>query len=181
MIYLFLAEGFEEMEALAPVDILRRAGLDLRTVGVTGKTVTGSHNIPVTADIELDEVSFDDMDMVILPGGMPGTLNLEKCDRVKEAVSFCVNNDKYIAAICAAPGILGRMGVLNGKNATCFPGHDTALTEGGADYTADSVTVDGKFITGKGAGVATEFALEIVEILCSEHKAQELHSSMQCK
>lgn len=181
MIYLFLADGFEEMEALAPVDILRRAGLDVKTVGVTGKTVTGSHKISVTADMIADSVRYDDMDMVILPGGLPGTNHLEDSKLVKRAVTYCFNNDKYIAAICAAPRILGHMGVLDGKNATCYPGNENALTKGGANFTGESVVVDGKVITGKGAGVAVKFALKIVEVLTSKETADKLFVGMQCE
>lgn len=179
MIYIFLAEGFEEMEALAPVDILRRAGLDVTTVGVTGKVVSGSHKIPVTADITADEVSFSDMEAVVLPGGLPGTNNLEASEIVKKSVEYCIANDKYIAAICAAPSILGHMGILEGKKATCFPGFDKELM--GAEYTADSVTVDGKIITGKGAGVSINFALKLTEILKDKETADKLFASMQCK
>ncbi len=181
MIYLFLADGFEEMEALAPVDILRRAGLEVKTVGVTGKTLTGSHKISVTADIIADSVRYDDMDMVILPGGLPGTNHLEDSELVKRAVTYCYNNDKYIAAICAAPRILGHMGVLDGKNATCYPGNEDALTKGGANFTGESVVVDGKVITGKGAGVAVKFALKIVEVLSSKETSDKLFVGMQCE
>ncbi len=181
MIYLFLAEGFEEMEALAPTDILRRAGLEVKTVGVTGKTVTGSHKISVTADIIADSVRYDDMDMVILPGGLPGTNHLEDSELVKRAVAYCFNNDKYIAAICAAPRILGNLGILDGKKATCYPGNESALIKGGANHVEDSVVVDGKIITGKGAGVAVKFALKIVEELVSKETADKLFASLQCE
>ncbi len=181
MIYLFLADGFEEMEALAPVDILRRAGLEVKTVGVTGKTVTSSRKIPVVADITTDEICYDDMDMVILPGGLPGTVNLENSKTVSDAVLYCNDNDKYIAAICAAPRVLGKLGVLNGKNATCFPGNEEALINGGANHLTDSVVVDGKAITGKGAGVAVKFSLAIVEALCGKEASDKLFHGMQCE
>lgn len=179
MIYVFLAEGFEEMEALAPVDILRRAELPVTTVGVTGKEVTGSHGITVRTDMEIGSITTDDMDMVILPGGMPGTLNLEKDPVLKAAVSFCAGNDKYICAICAAPSILGHWGLLEGKKAVCFPGFEGELT--GAQVTEERVQVDGKYITAKGAGVSVEFALKIVECFDSPEKAQKLFAAMQCK
>ena len=179
MIYVFLAEGFEEMEALAPVDILRRAGLEVTTVGVTGKVVSGSHKIPVTSDITAEDVDFSNMDAMVLPGGLPGTNNLEACDIVKKSVEYCVANDKYVAAICAAPSILGHMGILKGKKATCFPGFDKELL--GAEYTAESVTVDGKIVTGKGAGVSIDFALKLTEILKDRETADKLFASMQCK
>ena len=115
MIYVFLANGFEEIEALAPVDILRRAELEVKTVGVGGKTITGSHGITVTADIEEKDVTTDDMELMILPGGMPGTLNLEKSPIVTTCAEYCAKNDIYLAAICAAPSVLGHLGLLNGK------------------------------------------------------------------
>ena len=179
MIYIFLAEGFEEMEALAPVDILRRAGLDVCTVGVTGKVVSGSHKIPVTADIIADEVDFANMEAVVLPGGLPGTYNLEASEVVKKSIEYCVANDKYIAAICAAPSVFGHMGILDGKKATCYPGFEKDLL--GAEYTAEPVTVDGKIITGKGAGVSVEFALKLAEIFKDKETADKLFASMQCK
>lgn len=179
MIYVFLAEGFEEMEALAPVDILRRAGLEVNTVGVTGKVVSGSHKIPVTADITADDVDFSCMEAVVLPGGLPGTHNLDASDVVRKSVEYCFNNDKYIAAICAAPSVLGHMGILEGKKATCFPGFEKELS--GAEYTSDSVTVDGKVITAKGAGVSIQFALKLTEILKDKETADKLFASMQCK
>ncbi len=179
MIYIFLAEGFEEMEALAPVDILRRAGLDVATVGVTGKVVSGSHKIPVTADITADEICFDNMEAVVLPGGLPGTHNLDANDVVRKSIDYCVKNDKYAAAICAAPSVFGHMGILEGKKATCFPGFEKELI--GAEYTGDSVTVDGKIITAKGAGVSIEFALKLTEIFKDKETADKLHASMQCK
>ena len=178
MIYIFLAEGFEEMEALAPVDILRRAGLEVTTVGVTGKIVSGSHKIPVTADITVDEVCYDNMDAVVLPGGLPGTHNLDASEIVRNAVDHCVKNDKFVAAICAAPSVLGHMGILEGKKATCFPGFEKELK--GAEYTAEAVTVDGKIVTGKGAGVSIRFALKLTELLKDKETADKLHASMQC-
>ena len=128
MIYVFLANGFEEIEALAPVDILRRAELEVKTVGVGGKTITGSHGITVTADIEEKDVTTDDMKLMILPGGMPGTLNLEKSPIVTTCAEYCAKNDIYLAAICAAPSVLGHLGLLNGKEAICFPGYEQELT-----------------------------------------------------
>ena len=148
MIYVFLADGFEEIEALTPVDVLRRAGFDVKTVGVTGKTVTGSHNIPVVADITIEEVTDKDLQGVILPGGMPGTLNLENNDTVQQFADLAVKKGLLLGAICAAPSILGHKGILNGKNATCFPGFEESLI--GA-YVQDAfVVTDGNIITGKG-------------------------------
>ena len=133
MFYVFLAEGFEETEALAPVDVMRRAKLDVKTVGVTGECVTSSHGVPVKADITIDNIDLDDVQGVVLPGGMPGTLNLEANEKVLEAVKYSCENGKIVAAICAAPSILGHLGILDGKKATCFPGFEKELK--GADYT----------------------------------------------
>ena len=153
MIYVFLANGFEEVEALAPVDMLRRAKQEVTTVGVTGKIVTGSHHIPVTADITAEELQIGgDMDMIVLPGGMPGTLNEEASPVVQAVIDYCVANDRWIGAICAAPSILGHKGVLNGKTATCYTGFEKELT--GAEIGSDGVIRDGKIITARGAGVA---------------------------
>jgi protein deglycase len=177
MIYLFLAAGFEEIEALATVDILRRAGCDLVTVGVGGRKVTGSHNIEVTADLNVNEAQINSIDMIVLPGG-PGTSNLEKSSFVREAILYCAENDKYIAAICAAPSILGHMGLLAEHTATCFPGYEEELQA--KELSKDSVCVSGKMITAKGAGVAVDFALKIVEVLYGAEKSNMLRKSIQC-
>lgn len=179
MIYVFLANGFEEIEALATVDILRRAELDVKTVGVGGKTVTGSHGIPVTADIEEKDVTTDDMELVVLPGGMPGTLNLEKSPIVMASVRYCLDNSIYVAAICAAPSILGYIGALKGCTATCFPGFEKELE--GASLSSQPVCVSGRIITGKGAGVAVDFALRIVAELCGSQKSAAIKKSIQCQ
>ena len=161
MIYLFLAEGFEEIEALGTLDVLRRAGVETKTVGVTGAVVTGSHGIPVTADLVIeDAVKGQDLDGVILPGGMPGTKNLEASDLVKDFLQYSRDNGLLIAAICAAPSVLGHLGYLEGKKATCHPGFEEKLT--GADCKLDPVVCDGNIITSRGMGTAIPFALEIV-------------------
>ncbi|MCD7797550.1 MAG: DJ-1/PfpI family protein [Clostridiales bacterium] len=179
MVYLFLADGFETIEALAVVDMLRRAKIDICTVGVTDKTVMSSHNIPVTADITADEFTAEDLEAVVLPGGMPGTLNLEKSGVVQQAVDYAVDNKKYVCAICAAPSILGHRGLLNGKNAICFPGFEDALT--GAKISDEYVVTDGKFITARGAGVAVNFGLEIVSRLSDKETAEKVRDSIQCR
>ena len=177
MIYVFLANGFEEVEALAPVDILRRAELEVKTVGVGGKTVTGSHGITVTADIEEKDVTTDDMEMMILPGGMPGTLNLERSPIVTVCAEYCVRNDVYLAAICAAPSILGHMGLLKDREAICFPGFEGELR--GAKISNKPVCVDGKIITAKGMGVATEFGLTLAALMAGQHEADHIRASIQ--
>lgn len=179
MIYLFLAEGFEEIEAIAVIDILRRAELNVTTVGVGSREITGSHGITVQADISTDEMKNDNLEMVILPGGLPGTYNLEENEVVQNAIKFANENDKYLCAICAAPSIFGHLGLLKNKKAVCYPAFKEHLT--GATYTDDRVCVDGKIITSIGAGSAMEFALKIVEILKSNDIADTLSSSMMCK
>ena len=179
MIYMFLAEGFEEVEALAPLDIIRRAGLEIKTVGVGSKTVIGSHGIPVTADITVDELSDSTPDMVILPGGMPGTKNLDANETVHKAIADAVKNGAYLCAICAAPMILGKLSLLVGKKATCFPGFEEYLA--GAIVTGQKVAVDGRIITAKGMGAAVEFGLAIVAALKDEATADELAKAIMFK
>ncbi len=181
MIYVFLADGFEEMEALAPIDILRRAKAEVKTVGVTDSSkVVGAHKVTVKPDISVDEIKLDDdLEMIVLPGGMPGTLNLEASDKVQKAIDFCADNGRYIAAICAAPSILGHKGLLKGKKATCFPGFEKDLE--GADAVNELVVIDGKIITGKGAGACIEFGLKIAEIIVSAKVSQNIRSGLQCK
>jgi len=178
MTYLFLANGFEEIEAITTADILRRAGCELITVGVGDKKVTGSHGIEVTADIEEKDAVTDALDMVVLPGGMPGALNLEKSPIVRAAIQYCAENEKYIAAICAAPSILGHMGLLKEHTAVCFPGFEQELNA--KALSLDSVCVSGRIITAKGAGVAVDFALKIVEVIYSPEKSMMLRKSIQC-
>lgn len=178
MIYVFLADGFEEIEALSVVDVLRRAELEVKTVGIGSKTVKGSHSITVEADILDKEAASDDLEMIVLPGGMPGTLGLDKSPVVRSFVEYAASHDLWIAAICAAPSVLGHAGVIDGKNVTCYPGFESELS--GANYTAAHVERDGKFITARGPGAALEFSLEIVKALCSEERAKILGASMQC-
>ena len=173
MIYVFLATGFEEVEALTPVDMLRRAGRELKTVGVTGKTVTGSHGITVECDITASQITLGgDQEMIVLPGGMPGTLNLEKSEAVQTAVDFCYDRGIYIGAICAAPSILGHKGLLAGREAIAYPGFETQLD--GAKISQHSVVQDGFIITAQGAGAAMPFGLKLAEVLCGEAKAKAL-------
>ena len=128
MIYLFLADGFEEIEALCVLDFLRRAGVETKTVGISGKTATGSHKIPVICDVEASNLTGnEDFDMIILPGGLPGATNLDESPLVNKFIEKAVSQDKFIAAICAAPFILGKRGILNGKRACCYPGFEDQL------------------------------------------------------
>ena len=179
MVYIFLAEGFEIVEAMAPIDMLRRAKIDVRSVGVGGREIKSSCGVPVIADMAESEVTLDDsLDGVILPGGMPGTLNLEKSETVQRALDFAVESGKLICAICAAPSVLGHKGILKGKEAVCFPGFEDTLE--GAEVSESFVCYDGNIITAKGAGVATQFGLKIVEALSGKESAEAIRSSIQC-
>ncbi len=178
MVYVFLAQGFEEIEALTTVDILIRAELEVVTVGIGCKTIKGSHGITVVADIEDKEVTTDNMESIILPGGMPGTLNLESSPIVKASVRYCMDNNLLVSAICAAPSILGHMGLLKGINATCFPGFENELID--ANVLEDFVVKDKNIITGKGAGSTIPFALSIVEELSSAKMANKIKAALQC-
>lgn len=175
MIYLFLADGFEEIEALGCVDILRRADLEVKTVGVTGKIVAGAHGINVEADIIISECGYD-ADMVILPGGSVGTDNLAAKPEVAALVEDAAERNAYVAAICAAPTVLGGLGLLEGRRAVCYPGLEGRLI--GAVESSDRVCVDGRFITSRGPGTTSEFALKLVEILKGRQTADALRKGM---
>lgn len=173
MIYLFLAEGFEEIEALTPVDVLRRAGLELKTVAVgNSKTVKGAHGIEIVADILETELEADIPEAIILPGGMPGTTNLEESATVIDTLMRGMINGSLVCAICAAPSILGICGYLKSRKATCYPGFEQYLD--GATFTDERVVRDGNIITAKGMGCAAEFALCIVEALLGKDKADDV-------
>ena len=179
MFYLFLADGFEEVEALATLDVLRRAGIDAATVGVTGKTVTGSHGIPVICDREIAELSpAAAFDGVILPGGMPGTKHLNASAQVHAFLDAAAQRDLWICAICAAPMILGQRGMLAGRQAVCFPGFEPELK--GAQIPDQFVCRDGRFITAKGMGSAIQFGLAIVAAVQGAEKAAALEATLQC-
>lgn len=178
MVYVFLAKGFEELEALAPVDVLRRAGVQVKTVGVTGKRVSGSHGISVNCDITIDEAVFDELDGIILPGGLPGTTNLEADATVNKFIDFAAENGKVIGAICAAPMILGHKGLLRGKNAVCYTGFEKELD--GAHILDRPAVRDGNIVTGWGAGGAMDFALTYLEVITeSEETAKKIARSMR--
>ena len=179
MIYVFLAHGFEEIEALAPLDILRRAGLEVQSVGIGAKTITGAHGITVHCDIAAKEANSKKLEMVVLPGGTPGTANLEQSKVVQTCIDYVWEKEIWLAAICGAPSILGNKGLLNGKTFTCFPGHEQPFPEG--QYTGAPVEQDGKLITARGAGTALEFSLKLVEVLCGAEKAAEIKAAIQCQ
>ncbi|MBR1422377.1 MAG: DJ-1/PfpI family protein [Ruminococcus sp.] len=180
MVYVFLANGFEEIEALAPVDILRRSGAEVVTVGVGSDTIVSSHKVTFKPDITSDQITLGaELEMIVLPGGMPGTLNLEADADVQAAIDYCAENDKYLAAICAAPSVLGHKGLLKNKKATCFPGFEKDLI--GAEPTGAPVEHDGKIITARGAGVCIQFGLKLAEVLISKEKSDTVRSNMQCE
>ena len=176
MIYVLLVEGFEEIEALTPIDILRRCGAEVLTVGVMGEYVTGSHNICVKADILIDEVKLNEMSCLIIPGG-PGYTNIEASEKAMNIIAFAKENEILTCAICAAPSIIGKLGYLDGKKATCFPGFENELK--GALISSEKAVYDGGFITGKGAGAASEFGFLIAEKTVSKEKADKIRRSMQ--
>ena len=177
MVYVFLADGFEETEALVPVDILRRGGVDVKTVSVNGGlTVTGAHGITVTADISCD-TPLTSAEAVILPGGMPGTLNLGKSEAVKKAVLDAYNSGKTVAAICAAPTVLYALGLLDGKRATSYPGYESEMKA--CIYTENAVETDGNIVTSRGAGTAHLFAAKLLEMLKGKEISDKILSSMQ--
>lgn len=176
-VYVFFADGFEEIEAFTSVDVMRRAGLNVEMVSVTpDEIVTGAHEVPVLCDKNIANCDFCDADLLLLPGGMPGAATLEKCPELRKQVQRFVEEDKPIAAICAAPMILGKMGFLKGKKATCYPGFEQYLE--GAECTGAPVEKDGNIITGKGPGAAMEFALAVVERLLGKEKVEELKEAM---
>ena len=175
MIYMFLANGFEEIEALMPLDLMRRAGLPVKTVGVGGLEITGSHGITVKADMLDSDFADKTPECVILPGGMPGTKNLDASPVVHKALDIALENNSLICAICAAPMILGKRGILRGKKATCFPGFEEYLE--GAEIGGRAVR-DGQVITGIGMGAALEFGIEIVAALISREAADKLFAAV---
>lgn len=176
MTVVLLADGFEEIEALTPVDMLRRAGEEVITVGVMGKTATGSHGISVVCDRVPDEIDLEKVCMAVFPGGMPGALNLDGSDFTDKVIEAVRKNRGHLAAICAAPLILGRRGLLEGKRATCYPGFEKELK--GAIATGEGVVTDGDITTAKGMGVSLDFAKRLVEITTDADKARELSLSI---
>lgn len=179
-IYVFLAEGFEEIEALTPIDVLRRAELNVLTVSVMEEqVVTGAHGVPVVADRMFADIHLEDAEMLLLPGGLPGATNLDAHQGLSDMIVAFATERKPLAAICAAPLVFGNRGLLQGKKATCYPGFETYLA--GAEYTAALVETDGNFITAKGPGAAMDFAFAIVEKYCGLEKVNELKQGMMIK
>ena len=179
MVYVFIADGFEEVEAIATIDMLRRCGVDTVSVGVGSQMIIGSHNMGLVCDVEDKFVQANNsIDAVVLPGGVPGTPNLEKSEKVQSFIDFANEHDRFICAICAAPSILAHKGLLKGKKATSYPSYAEEL---GCEYTGETVTQDGKIITGKGAGAAIEFGLKIAEQFVGKEKADAVAASLQMK
>jgi 4-methyl-5(b-hydroxyethyl)-thiazole monophosphate biosynthesis len=176
-----LAPGFEEIEAITPVDILRRAGLVVQTVAVLPdaqtKSVVGAHKLSILCDLNIQEAELMTAELVVLPGGMPGTLNLENNKHLLQSLTFRMENDLPVAAICAAPSILGNLGLLNGRKVTCYPGYEDRLI--GATCLSDPVVVDNKLITSKGPGTAIAFALALVSLLRGPQVAESIAAAMQ--
>jgi 4-methyl-5(b-hydroxyethyl)-thiazole monophosphate biosynthesis len=177
MIYVFLANGFEETEAVVPIDILRRAGFDVKLISITDELlVTSSHGVTIKADTTFDETDFNNAEMLFLPGGMPGTKNLDAHAGLCELLQDSAEKGVKLAAICAAPSVFGNLGLLNGEEATCYPGFEDQLM--GASLSEDPVVVSNNFITARGAGVAMKFALKLVEVLKGKKIAEELAAAI---
>ncbi|MBO5248365.1 MAG: DJ-1/PfpI family protein [Clostridia bacterium] len=176
MVYVLLADGFEEIEALAPVDFLRRAEIPVTTVSLTGKIVCGAHGISVTADADLKDLDFSDADGIVLPGGMPGATHLDQCPQMTEILSSVYNRGGILSAICAAPLVLGKRGYLQNKEATCYPGFEENLI--GARLSSRPVVCDGRIITAKSAAYAWEFASSIAEAFAGKDRCQSVRSAL---
>ena len=178
MIYVFLATGFEDIEAIAPVDIMRRAGLEVQTVSITGEEiVTSAHGVGIASDLLLSDVDFSSAEMLVLPGGLPGSTNLDACKPLTEAIKRHFESGGPIAAICAAPLVLGGLGLLRGKSATCYPGFEGTLE--GANYTGELFTVDGNITTGEGPAAAFPFAYCLLEQLTDAQTAHDVAEGMR--
>ena len=173
MVYLLLGTGFEETEAIAPLDLLRRAGVEVTTVGLNGKIIYGGHGIGVEADVEIADLDMKDLEMIILPGGLGGVASCRACPKAMEALKFAWDNGKYVAAICAGPTVLADLGITAGMNATCYPGCEGGM--GSAIIIEDAaVVMDENLITGTSAGCAVEFGLALVEALKGSEVAEEI-------
>ena len=177
-VYQFMANGFEDIEALIPVDVLRRGGVDIQTVSITDSNIVESaHGVQMVTDLTFEEADLKDADLLMLPGGMPGATNLNAHEGLKKALVEQAEAGKMVAAICAAPLVLGGLGILKGKRATCYPGFEQTLD--GATYTADLWTIDGNIITGEGPAAAFPYAYSLLALLVSEEKAAEVAEGMR--
>ena len=176
MIYLLLGEGFEEVEAVATCDVLRRARLPVELVGIGGKLIPGAHGISVAADITVEEMNLNEMDMIVLPGGLGGVASIEGCDAAIAAVEYALSHDRYVAAICAAPTILGKRGWLDGRHAVCYPGCEEQMP--GAKYEPAKTQQDGRLITGQAPGAAEAFGFRLLTALKGAETARQVAAGM---
>ncbi|MBQ5607017.1 MAG: DJ-1/PfpI family protein [Prevotella sp.] len=177
-VYQFMADGFEDIEALIPLDVMRRGGVDFKTVSITGSLlVESAHGVTMTADMLFEDADFSDADILMLPGGLPGATNLNDHEGVREAMKRQAESGGIVAAICAAPMVLGGIGVLKGKRATCYPGFETYLE--GAEYTAELCTVDGNVVTGEGPAAAFPYAYTLLAMLVGEDVPEALREGMR--
>lgn len=173
MVYVLLGTGFEEVEAIAPIDLMRRAGIDVLSVGINGKTVYGSHNIGIEADIALDEIDLTDLEMIVLPGGLGGVASARANQKALDAISFAWENGKFVAAICAGPTVLADLHITDGRQVTCYPGCEGDM--GNAQLLSNAACVrDGKLITGTSAGCAIPFGLALIEALKGSEMAEKV-------
>jgi len=176
MVYMLLGTGFEETEAVAPLDLLRRAGVNVATVGINGKTVYGSHGIGIEADLELGQMDLTNLEMIILPGGLGGVASIKASEAALDAVRFAWENGRYVAAICAGPTVLAQLGITDGKKATCFPG--CAEQMGNAVLLTQAAVTDGTVITGTSAGCAIPFGLALIAALKGQEAADAIEKQI---
>jgi len=174
-VILFLADGFEEVEAMTPADFLRRSNVNLILAGVTGKTVTGGHGIKIECDVEVSEISGS-FDGVVIPGGMPGAANVAKDEKTMKIIKTAFDSGALVGAICAAPAVvLGAHGLIEGRTFTCYPGFEDSFS--GADFSEERVVADGNLITSRGPGSAAEFSEALIEYLCGREQRDQIHNS----
>lgn len=176
MVYVLLGTGFEEVEAIAPIDLMRRAGISVLTVGVEGKAVTGGHGITVEADITLGQMDLTQLEMIVLPGGLGGVATVRKSEEALAALRFAHENGKYVAAICAGPTVLAELGIIGDRQATCYPGCEDAMANANLRETA--CVTDGTLITGASAGCAVPFALALIEALKGSEEASRIEKQI---
>ena len=173
MVYMLLGTGFEETEAIAPLDLMRRAGINVLTVGIGAQIITGGHGIPVQADITLEQMDLTQLDMIVIPGGLGGVASIRACQEAMDALKFAADNGKFVGAICAGPTVLADLGITNGKQATCFPGCEDGM--GSAVMLEGKAAVrDGRIITGTSAGCAIPFGLALIEALKGTEMAEKI-------
>ena len=173
MVYMLLGTGFEETEAVAPLDLLRRAGVTVQTVGLNGKIIYGSHGIGIETDIEIGQMDLTDVEMIVIPGGLGGVASIRACQEAMDALKFAADNGKFVGAICAGPTVLADLGITNGKQATCFPGCEVGMGEA-VMLEGKAAVRDGRIITGTSAGCAIPFGLALIEALKGAEMAEKI-------